>query len=71
MQPAKNLGNRKLDLAMQRYRVMHREEIIGQFSNRQLAERSAQYHRATEVLDLSIQPPKVVYKDGKWLEKVE
>ena len=45
------------------------EEIIGQFSNRQLAERSAQYHRATEVLDLSMQPAKVVYKDGKWLHK--
>jgi hypothetical protein len=69
MQPAKNLGARKLDLAMQRYRVMHREEIIGQFSNRQLAERSAQHHRATEVLDMSMQPPKVVYKDGKWLDK--
>ena len=69
MQPAKNLGARKLDLAMQRYRVMLREEIIGQFSNRELAERSAKYHRATEVLDLSVQPPKVVYSHGKWLEK--
>jgi predicted component of type VI protein secretion system len=60
--------SQRIDLAKQRYRVMKRDEIIGQFSNRELARKTAdQYHAV--VLDMSVIPPKVVYQDGKWLEK--
>jgi hypothetical protein len=61
-------GSNTLDLAKQRYRVMKGDEIIGQFSNRELAGKTAYEHHAI-VLDVSVQPPKVIYEDGKWLEK--
>jgi predicted component of type VI protein secretion system len=60
-------GSKKLDLAKQRYRIMKGDEIIGQFSNRELAGKTAdQYHAI--VLDMSVIPAKVVYQAGKWLE---
>jgi hypothetical protein len=64
-----NSDTNRLDLAKQRYRVMQGDEIIGQFSNRQLAEQRAKHLRGAIVLDVLMEPPKVVYKDGKWLEK--
>ena len=69
MQPAKNSDSRKLNLVTQRYRVMHKNAIIGQFSNTKLADRTVRERDGAIVLDMSVRPPKVVYKDGKWLEK--
>ena len=50
------------------FRVMHGEAIIGQFSNIKLADRATHEHRGAVVLDVSVQPHKVVYSDGKWLD---
>ena len=61
-------GRERLDLAKQRYRVMKGDEIIGQFSNRELAKKTAEQYHAI-VLDISVIPPKVVFREGKWLEK--
>jgi hypothetical protein len=62
-------GSQRIDLAVQRYRVMHREAIIGQFSNRNLAEQLTRSRAGAVVLDMSVKPPRVVYQDGKWLER--
>jgi hypothetical protein len=48
---------------------MHKNAIIGQFSNIKLADRTVRERDGAIVLDMSVRPPKVVYKDGKWLEK--
>jgi hypothetical protein len=61
-------GITKIDLYTHRYRVVHGEETIGHFSNRQLACQAARERRDAIVLDVSMTPPKVVYKDGKWLD---
>jgi hypothetical protein len=45
------------------------EEIVGQFSNAKLAGDSAYLRRGAIVLDTSMQPHRVVYQDGKGLEK--
>jgi len=54
-----------------KYRVMVADEIIGQFSNAKLAAHTAHSHRGSLVLDMSLKPPKVVYSDGRLLEKPE
>jgi hypothetical protein len=63
--------SQQLDLTKQRYRVMVGEEIIGQFSNAKLAGDSAHFRRGAVVLDTSMQPHRVVYRDRKWLENSE
>ena len=51
-----------------RYRVMKGDTIIGQFSNLRLAMDTAHRYRGA-VLDVSVTPHRVVYKDGKLLEE--
>ena len=60
-----NFGS-NLDLVSQHYCVMKGEEIIGHFSNKELAAQTA-HRRHAVVLDVSVKPAKVVYKDGNWL----
>lgn len=58
---------KKQDLSPQifKYRVMKGEEIIGQFSNLELAIMSARDRRNIPVvLDISVNPPRVVFKNG-------
>ena len=45
-----------------KFRVVHGDQLIGQFSNVRLADRTAQEHRGAVVL---------IYQDGKWLEKLK
>ena len=52
-----------------RYRVQRRgTEAIGQFSNMKLAEVTAHRYRDAIVLDVSVQPHRIIYQDGKRLE---
>ena len=54
--------------SIHRYRVMQGEKIVGQFSNLPLAEATAHRYRGTAVvLDISVKPHLVVYKDGRLL----
>ena len=54
--------------SIHRYRVMKGDEIIGQFSNLHLAVDTAYLYRgAAVVLDVSVEPHRVVYKDGHLL----
>jgi hypothetical protein len=48
---------------------MRGETIVGQFSNIKLADQATRELRGAIVLDMSMKPPRVVYKDGKWLDK--
>lgn len=54
--------------SLQKYRVMKGNTIIGQFSNLPLAVETADFHRGCTVSDVSVEPHRVVYKDGKLLE---
>ena len=55
-----------------KYRVMHGEEIIGQFSSLDLAIETAREHRSIPVvLDISVDPPCVVFRDGKRIEEAK
>ena len=62
-QPARS----KPDLSPQifKYRVMKGDQVIGQFSNLELAIMSARDRRNIPVvLDISVNPPRIVFKDG-------
>ena len=50
---------------LHKFRVMKGDTIIGQFSNLALAAETAYFHRGCVVLDVSVEPHQVVYKDGK------
>lgn len=52
-----------------RYRVMRDDQTIGQFTNLALAERTACDYPGSVVVNVSVQPAKLVYKDGKLLEQ--
>ena len=54
--------------SLHKYRVMKGATIIGQFSNLALAAESANFHRGCVVLDVSVEPHRVVYKDGRLVE---
>jgi hypothetical protein len=48
-----------------KFRVMRGEEIVGQFSNLELAVASARDRRNIPVvLDVSVNPPRIVFKNG-------
>ena len=52
-----------------KYRVMKGEEILGQFSSLDLAIETARQHRGIPVvLDVSVQPPLIIYRRGQLLE---
>lgn len=53
---------------LHKYRVMKGDTIIGQFSNLPLAAETAYFHRGCVVLDASVEPYRVVYKDGRLVE---
>jgi hypothetical protein len=66
MQPGQDLP-----LSVFKYRVMKGSEIIGQFSNVKTAADTARAHRDAIVLDMSLKPPMVVYRNGTVLEVPE
>ena len=51
--------------SLHKFRVMKGEEIIGQFSNLELAISSARDRQnITVVLDISVNPPRIVFQNG-------
>jgi hypothetical protein len=53
---------------LHKFRVMTGEKIIGQFSNIKLAANTANRHRGSIVVDVSVVPNVTVYRDGRLLE---
>lgn len=55
-----------------KFRVMRGEEIVGQFSNLELAIASARDRRNIPVvLDVSVNPPRIVFKNGMRVDQEE
>jgi hypothetical protein len=55
-----------------KFRVMRGEEIVGQFSNLELAVASARDRRNIPVvLDVSVNPPRIVFKNGMRVDQEE
>ena len=57
-----------LSPTLHKYRVMKDDQIIGQFSNIKLAARAARQHPGSVVVDVSVVPNVIVYRDGRLLE---
>ena len=54
---------------LHKYRVMKGDTIIGQFSNLPLAAETAYFRHDCVVLDVSVEPYRVVYRDGRLVEE--
>lgn len=57
----------ELTLSVHKYRVMQGGTIMGQFSNADLARETARDRRGSVVLDVSVEPPTLVYEGGTWI----
>lgn len=65
------VGEPRLNLATQRYRVLVGDRIVRHFSNLRLVMDEMAAHPNATVLDVSMCPHRVLYKDGKWAGTVQ
>lgn len=65
------VGEPRLNLATQRYRVLDGGRILGHFSNLRLVMDEMATHPNATVLDVSMCPHRVLCKEGKWAGMVQ